>query len=451
MLLISKANAKIYRQHATVFHQLKAVVATNPTVEVEALITQCGLEDKKKSAVRILSGGQKRKLQLIMMLIGGSRTCCVDEVSGGLDPLSRRRIWDILLAERGNRTFILTTHFLDEAEYLADHITIISKGVLKAEGSISELKARLGEGYRVSVSAGTEDNIADLGELSRKGASDDEFRPVDAATALARIKGYKAKGIKNFQITGPTIEEVFMKIAVAANDGSDSDKVEHISPVLDGHSKVINEKEAAIIKAKDDLSLLAGHRIGTFQQIVTLFKKRLTILRWKWIGTVLTILIPVIGTAMISLLIKNFHNPGCAFIDQISFSDIQNLSDSVVPQIVVGPQSALTVQKLELFTRLLPNDTKGANESVIISGIKFVNTLSEFINFTQSNYTTIVPGGFFLGTQDSVPTFNYQSDIGVLGVYSAVFIQNAMNVFLSNQSIATSYGKFIYDLALEAH
>lgn len=437
-------NGLTVEQHATIFHQLKAVVATKPAAEVEALITQCGLEDKKKSAVRILSGGQKRKLQLIMMLIGGSRTCCVDEVSGGLDPLSRRRIWDILLAERGNRTFILTTHFLDEAEYLADHITIISKGLLKAEGSISELKARLGEGYRVSVSAGTEDNVADLGELSRKGASDDEFLPVDAATALERIKGYKAKGIKNFQITGPTIEEVFMKIAVAANDASDSDKVEQTSPPLHGHAEVHNEKEAAIIKAKDDLSLLAGHRIGTLEQIITLFKKRLTILRWKWIGTVLTVLIPVIGTAMISLLIKNFHNPGCAFIDQISFSDIQNLSDSVVPQIVVGPQSALTLQKLELFTRILPNATKGVNESAIISGIKFVNSLSEFVNFTQSNYSTIVPGGFFLGTQDSVPTFNYQSDIGVLGVYSAVFIQNAMNVFLSNQSISTSYAVFDY-------
>src|ERR1019366_972532 len=98
-------------------------------------------------------------------------------------------------------------------------------------------------------------------------------------------------------------------------------------------------------------------------------------------GTVLTLLIPVIGTAMISLLIKNFHNPGCAFIDQISVADIQNLSDSVVPQIVVGPQSALTLPKLELFTRILPNVTKGANESVIISGIHFVNSLSEFVNF----------------------------------------------------------------------
>ncbi|RJE17063.1 ABC transporter, partial [Aspergillus sclerotialis] len=83
------------------------------------------------------------------MFTGGSSVCCVDEVSSGLDPISRRKIWDILLAERGSRTILLTTHFLDEAELLADNIAILSKGVLKAQGSSVELKHRLGSGYRV--------------------------------------------------------------------------------------------------------------------------------------------------------------------------------------------------------------------------------------------------------------------------------------------------------------
>lgn len=425
------------------FYKLKTVTGGNPNTEVEELIRQCGLEDKKKSFARTLSGGQKRKLQLIMMLIGGSRVCCVDEVSGGLDPLSRRRIWDILLAERGNRTFILTTHFLDEAEYLADHISIISKGLLKAEGSTSELKARLGSGYRVFVSPGTDDAAnGNLAELSRKRGTDEAFLPVDPATALDRIKTYKSQGVKNFQITGPTIEEVFMKIAVDANDTSDSEKVERVDILHDAHSKVHQEKGFVEVKAIDDTALLTGRRIGTFQQIYVLFKKRLTILRWNWIGPFLAFIIPVAGAALVSILIKNFQNPGCAFIDQISVSDIQNLSDTLSPQILVGPESALTVQKLELFSRILPNVSQSVNESSFLQGIHIVNTLDEFLNFTNTNYSTIVPGGLFLGSQDAAPTYNYRSDLGTLGVYSAVFIQNAMNVLLSNQTIATQYGMF---------
>jgi ATP-binding cassette subfamily A (ABC1) protein 3 len=80
-----------------------------------------------------------------MMFAGGSAVCCVDEVSTGLDPISRRRIWEILLAERHRRTIIMTTHFLDEADYLADNIVIMYKGSLRAEGTAATLKNRFGK------------------------------------------------------------------------------------------------------------------------------------------------------------------------------------------------------------------------------------------------------------------------------------------------------------------
>jgi ATP-binding cassette subfamily A (ABC1) protein 3 len=405
---------------------------------------QCGLQDKRKSTVRTLSGGQMRKLQLIMMLIGDSRTCCVDEVSGGLDPLSRRRIWDILLAERGTRTFILTTHFLDEAEYLADHITVIDKGFLKAEGTISELKTRLGGGYRISMGPSTEDETKSGRRAAPQVKLPDEFVTIDATTALDKIQAFKNQGINNIQVTGPTIEEVFMKIAITSSHNPNAENDEAINSHNSAAGK-IGEKHNVALNAAEDLALLAGHQIGLFYQVCNLFKKRLTILRWKWIGTLTTLLIPILGAGFMSLLIKDFRNPGCAFIDQISISDIQNLSDSLVPQIVVGPQSALTPQKIELLSRMLPNITTGLARSALIQNIKIVNSSEEFLHFTNSNYSTIVPGGFFLGSgeaPETSPTFNYRSDVGVLGIYSAVFIQNTMNVFLSNQTIATQYGEY---------
>jgi ABC-type multidrug transport system ATPase subunit len=444
-------NGLTVEQHAKIFYKLKSTTSASATTEIEELVNQCGLEDKRKTIAKTLSGGQKRKLQLILMLIGSKGgVCCVDEVSGGLDPLSRRRIWDILLAERGNRTFILTTHFLDEAEYLADHVIIISKGLLKAQGSTSELKARLGSGYRIFVPTGTDD-IADgnLAALSRKNDSEEAYLPVDPTTLLNRIKTYRSKGIKNFQITGPTIEEVFMKIAVDTDEGSDSEKAEDVDLLHAAQTRGSIEKGGMKTRATNDATLLAGRRITLLQQIYALFIKRLTILHWNWIGTLATILIPIAGAGLVSILLKDFENPGCAFTDQISVSDIQDLSDSLTPQIVVGPQSAFTVQKLELFSSILPNITQSINESTIIQDVQVVNSLEEFLNFTSSNYSTIVPGGFFLGSQDSVPTYNYRSDIGTLGVYSSIFIQNTLDVLLSNQTIATQYGTFSHSFYMD--
>src|SRR5438046_2581995 len=111
-------------EHIRIFNDLKTS-GKGDGKEILQLIKSVDLDRKLHAKAKTLSGGQKRKLQLGMMLTGGSGVCAVDEVSSGLDPLSRRKIWDILLAERGRRTIILTTHFLDEADLLADHIVIL--------------------------------------------------------------------------------------------------------------------------------------------------------------------------------------------------------------------------------------------------------------------------------------------------------------------------------------
>lgn len=144
-------NTLTVKEHVKIFNGLKSLNGPEKGEQLLQLIDDCDLTNKLNSQSRTLSGGQKRKLQLAMMFTGGSSVCCVDEVSSGLDPISRRKIWDILLAERGRRTIIFTTHFLDEAELLADHIAILSKGSLEAQGSTVELKNRLGSDYRVHV------------------------------------------------------------------------------------------------------------------------------------------------------------------------------------------------------------------------------------------------------------------------------------------------------------
>jgi ABC-type multidrug transport system ATPase subunit len=101
---IFKRGELTVKEHVRIFTSLKSLGNYDLDTETDALIKACDLENKRDAKSKTLSGGQKRKLQLAMMFAGGSAVCCVDEVSTGLDPISRRKIWDILLAERGRRT-----------------------------------------------------------------------------------------------------------------------------------------------------------------------------------------------------------------------------------------------------------------------------------------------------------------------------------------------------------
>ena len=100
-----------------------------------------------------MSGGNRRKLSLAMALVGGTQILYFDEPTSAMDPASRRVIWSIIkdLKEQG-KTIILTTHYLEEADELADRIGVMSKGTLFALGSPNFIKRNFGVGYHVYIS-----------------------------------------------------------------------------------------------------------------------------------------------------------------------------------------------------------------------------------------------------------------------------------------------------------
>ena len=108
---------------------------------VDEVIALTGLESKQKSMVGTLSGGQKQRLALAVALLNHPRTLFLDEPTTGLDPHSRLDLWTILkeLKEQGETTLILTTHYMEEAETLCDHIIIIDEGRILREGRLEEL------------------------------------------------------------------------------------------------------------------------------------------------------------------------------------------------------------------------------------------------------------------------------------------------------------------------
>lgn len=426
-------------QHAQIFNRIKSTtVSPTADADLSQLIYDCGLTHKIKAQSRTLSGGQKRKLQLIMMLTGGSSVCCVDEVSGGLDPLSRRKIWDIMLSARGTRTIVLTTHFLDEAEFLADHMVIMSKGSKVAEGSVSELKSKLGSGYRFRFLHGTGyGDLPDIEDLFVGDAKECLFDQTiytvkETPRSIRIIKELESRRIKTYQVTGPTMEEVFMKLAedpdvsIPADSSEDTNRHEV-------------ESKAASSEANDD-HLMTGRPLSFLQQSFIFFKKRMIVVQRNYLPYTFAFIIPIIATACISLLIRNKKYPGCSPVQQIRESDLETLStkSGYKPLLVVGPTSALVNANLTAFQGSLPIQFGDANTSLtaLDQYIRIVETLDDFNAYIKANFSKVTPGGFFLGDK---PVFSFYSDLGFLGLYSSVFMQNAVDVLLTNTTISTSF------------
>jgi ABC-type multidrug transport system ATPase subunit len=219
-------------EHVAIFNELKSIGKPHAKEAVVDLIRACDLEHKMHAQAKTLSGGQKRKLQLAMMFTGGSHVCCIDEVSSGLDPLSRRKIWEILLKERQSRSLLLTTHFLDEADVLSDFIVLMSKGHLKAEGSAAELKHKFGGNYRVQVKRPEDSDEQDLTnekgngivvssrqlKAVRSATNSYTFECIDSAEAAKFLQEIEKEGIHDYTVHGPSIEDVFLELCEEAHE-----------------------------------------------------------------------------------------------------------------------------------------------------------------------------------------------------------------------------------------
>lgn len=422
------------REHVKIFNGLKR--SHDRDEDLKQLIESCDLSKKTKAQSRTLSGGQKRKLQLAMMLTGGSSVCCVDEVSSGLDPISRRKIWDILLAERGKRTIVFTTHFLDEAELLADHIAILSKGSLEAHGSTVELKNRLGSGYRIHVHHAPGLAPSSMQEINLEGMNketqfDETIFTVQDSSLLPRmIALLESRGISDYRISGPTIEDVFLKVAQEIN--SDSPIETRDGPNLDVHQS----------RGDEGLQLTTGKRISVPRQMGTLFLKRATILRRNFIPYIAALLIPIIASGLVTLFLKDASQPTCSGPGLFRSPKVQSLATVGARKFVAGPGSRITDAAIGSFFAPLKgaSGSDSPSSSALSKSFHLVNSLQEFNEYVDQQHAAISPGGFWLGDSSSSPTFAWKGDNGQFPL--AGITQNAMNNFLGNVPIGFQYQSF---------
>ncbi|XP_074226088.1 retinal-specific phospholipid-transporting ATPase ABCA4 isoform X2 [Camelus bactrianus] len=138
-------------EHILFYTQLKGRSWEEAQLEVEAMLEDTGLHHKRNEEAQDLSGGMRRKLSVAIAFVGDAKVVVLDEPTSGVDPYSRRSIWDLLLKYRSGRTIIMSTHHMDEADLLGDRIAIISQGRLYCAGTPLFLKNCFGTGFYLTL------------------------------------------------------------------------------------------------------------------------------------------------------------------------------------------------------------------------------------------------------------------------------------------------------------
>lgn len=230
------------------------------------------------------------------MLVGGSSICFADEITSGLDPLSRRAIWEVIKRERARRTMVLTTHFLDESEVLSDHIAIITLGKMKCQGTPAQLKTQYGGGYRVHIP-----KTEDISGLSHPVVElHDRYicRTPDSSAAARVLASLTRSRDSELYITGPTIEDVFLKVAEEPHTlAGESPEDISVDGSLTGRTK----------DAEPNLSLKKLY----LRQICALLLKRIILLRSTWWQYLFALAIPIIVSALIKDNLLDYVTPNC--------------------------------------------------------------------------------------------------------------------------------------------
>ena len=139
-------------EHIRMVGQIKGVSEADIQELAKAVLAIVNLESSLKEKIGNLSGGMKRRISIALATIGNPAILIFDEPTTGLDPENRRIIWKFINKLKENkRTILLTTHLLEEADILSDRISIMTRGQIKEIGTSSELKRRLGSGFKLNV------------------------------------------------------------------------------------------------------------------------------------------------------------------------------------------------------------------------------------------------------------------------------------------------------------
>ena len=175
---------------------------------VEEVIALVGLEEKAETRARRLSGGQQRRLDVGMALVGDPELLFLDEPTTGFDPSARRQAWDVIAGLRDlGKTVFLTTHYMDEAQRLANRVTIIAAGRVVARGTPQDLGDRESGETTIRYRAGGQEVVVQT------------MTPVETLHELTTKALADGEPLEGLEVTRPSLEDVYLELTAEAADG----------------------------------------------------------------------------------------------------------------------------------------------------------------------------------------------------------------------------------------
>ncbi|XP_068605723.1 phospholipid-transporting ATPase ABCA3 [Brachionichthys hirsutus] len=330
------------REHLLFYAQLKGYSKDKIPDEVDRIIRILNLEDKCKARSKTLSGGMKRKLSIGIALIGDSKVVMLDEPTSGMDPSARRATWDLLQGEKRDRTILLTTHFMDEADLLGDRIAIMAGGELQCCGSPLFLKNKYGAGYHMVIVKDALCNVSEISHLvhmyvpnatleSSAGAELSYILPKESTSRFellfAELEMNREKlGIASYGASVTTMEEVFLRVGKLVDSSLDIQAIElpalqyqherrsndwtaDDSSSMSGMTDVTDFTDSGTLISEDcsNIKLNTGVRLQ-LQQFYAMFLKR-ALYSWRnWKVMVAQFLVPLIFTVVALVVARSLPN-----------------------------------------------------------------------------------------------------------------------------------------------
>uniref|UniRef100_A0A8I3X474 Cholesterol transporter ABCA5 n=1 Tax=Callithrix jacchus TaxID=9483 RepID=A0A8I3X474_CALJA len=275
-------------ENLSILASIKGIPANNIIQEVQKVLLDLDMQTIKDNQAKKLSGGQKRKLSLGIAVLGNPKVLLLDEPTAGMDPCSRHIVWNLLKYRKANRVTVFSTHFMDEADILADRKAVISQGMLKCVGSSIFLKSKWGIGYRLSMYIDkfcATESLSSLVKQHIPGATllqqNDQqlvyslpFKDMDKFSGLfSALDSHSNLGIISYGVSMTTLEDVFLKLEVEAEIDQADYSVFTQQPLEEEmDSKSFDEMEQSLLILSETKASLVSTMSLWKQQMYTIAK-----------------------------------------------------------------------------------------------------------------------------------------------------------------------------------
>uniref|UniRef100_A0A8C0M003 ABC transporter domain-containing protein n=1 Tax=Canis lupus familiaris TaxID=9615 RepID=A0A8C0M003_CANLF len=415
-------------EHLYFYARLKGLSCHKCPEEVQRMLHVLGLEDKRDALSKFLSGGTKRKLSIGIALIAGSKVLMLDEPTSGMDAISRRAIWDLLQQHKSDRTVLLTTHFMDEADLLGDRVAIMAKGELQCCGSSLFLKQKYGAGYYMTLVKKPHCSTEKISHLiyqhipnavlqSSTGEELTFILPKKNIHRFARLfteleRRQVELGVASFGVAVTTMEEVFVRVNKLSDTSTDIQALKTssmqsqlripISRIKRFHSRIFSLRSGLPIHMNTGVSkyfkcnaplLLQLSLIC--QQFYAMLLKKIT---YSWRNWMMMLTVQVLVPLAITVFSLAFLNLETRLDDVPLELTLKTYGQTIVP-FYISPNSRLNPQLLEYFTDMLvaeeqiPLETPSKSEAQrgrASRGHSFDNRYIVAASFEDSgNHTTV--------------------------------------------------------------